>query len=180
MTIIVTGRKLDQSVAEDAFRDACQYLRQSRFAAFLLNELMTVPQLLHIEVTASPLSRNKDAWRRPKNSEPHSAGRLLWNLSSGYFAGEHGNTRPGLGELERHQARAHGDQLSHISPALVLMHELGKAYQYLIEKAGFQRYLSRDIRAQIHNLNLHAIDNAVALQLWDKAYPENHRRLVLP
>ena len=101
MTIIVTGRKLDQSVAEDIFRDACQYLRQSRFAAFLLNELMTVPQLLHIEVTASPLSRNKDAWRRPKNSEPHSAGRVLWNLSSGYFAGEHGNTRPGLGELER-------------------------------------------------------------------------------
>lgn len=158
MTIIVTGRKLEQRIAEDAFRDAGQYLRQSRFAAFVLNELMTVPQLLHIEVTSSPTTRNKDAWRPPRKSEPNSAGHLLWNLTSDHGASDGGIT-----------PSAQPDAI----PALVLAHELGHAYRHLAERTAYLRHLSLAMRQQLDRLDISAIDSILSLQLRDKAYPAN-------
>ena len=159
MTIIVTGRKLEQSIAEDAFRNAGQYLRQSRFAAFVLNELMTVPQLLHIEVTAGPRGRLQEAWRPPRSSEPNGAGHLLWNLGSSYGGAEQTDT----------------------APALVLAHELGQAYCHLAGRVAYLRHLSQAMREQLDRLDIGAIDNILALQLRDKAYPGRlHHSTLLP
>ena len=162
MTIIVTGRKLEQSIAEDAFRDAGQYLRQSRFAAFVLNELMTVPQLLHIEVTTSPATRNKDAWRPPRKSEPHGAGHLLCNLTSDRIASD-------IAFPERPD----------VIPALVLAHELGHAYRHLSERAAYLSHLSQAMRQQLDRLDSGAIDCILARQLRDKAYPVSLRHNAL-
>jgi hypothetical protein len=151
MTIIVTGRKLEQGVAEDAFRDAGQYLRQSRFAAFVLNELMTVPQLLHIEVTSSP-ARITDAWRPPRKSEPNSAGHLLWNLAG------------------KRSSAAAASAPSDIAPIRVLAHGLGQAYCHLAGRAAYLCHLNQAMRQQLERLDMDAIDNILALQLPNKAY----------
>lgn len=157
MTIIVTGRNLDQTVAEDAFRDACQYLRQSRFAAFVLNELMTVPQLLLVEVTNHPGSLNHGAWRPPRRGETNGAGHLLWNLTSASRASADNVTA--------------GEPVDTL-PARALAHELGHAYHHLAERSAYLRHLSQAMRQQLDRLDIESIDSILAQQLRDKKYPK--------
>ncbi|MDC7813062.1 MULTISPECIES: hypothetical protein [Pseudomonas] len=175
MSITVTTSTLDQAVAQKRFDDACRYLRQSDLANFLLDELIAVKEELTVEVTNSSAADKTDRWIPPAANSTTSAGRVVWNLKSQVYAIEKQYKQPDLSNFQKFLALFASDRVERLSPALVLMHELGHACQFLTNKAEFRKQLADKNILEVENINVNAIENTVAKELTAKNNKEGLR-----
>lgn len=180
MTITVTSRKLDQSLAEDSFCDACQYLRQPRFAALLLNELITAPQQLYIEATGNPVGSSESGWHTPKQNKPQRASRVHRHLRCGQFTAPRCSARSYVDDQQRNPVKLYGSKPHDTYPLQALPQDLGQAYPHLSEQAELHQHPRKKGQLQLQARTRHAIEDTLTWQLRNKAFPDNQHGLVLP
>ena len=167
------------------------YLRQSDLASFLWDELQRVPETLTINVHHTGSKALSNSWAPPANGVLNSAGSITWNVNRTLTATEVVGDEPGLTTWQKFLAAFTPDKQALMSPAILLMHEMGHAYQFLSDQVvqeegnSFRDRLElASKRAEVEdygplleleNINVNAIENTVANELTAKGSPEGIR-----
>jgi hypothetical protein len=163
------------------------YLRQSDLAAFLWDELKRVPEVLTINVHHAAPGVIGNTWTPPALGVVGSAGSVTWNVNRTLTATEVVSDKPGLTTFQKVLAAFTPDKQQVMSPALLLMHEMGHAFQFLSDQVvqeqgnSFRQRLTavingdKALRTEIENINVNAIENTVANELTAKGSPEGIR-----
>ncbi len=163
------------------------YLRQSDLASFLWNELQRVPETLTIHVHHAGSKVIGNTWAPPAVGAVNSAGNITWNVNRTLTATEVVGDEPGLTTWQKFLAAFTPDKQALMSPAILLMHEMGHAYQFLSDQVvqeqgnSFQNRLNqalagnKTVLLDLENINVNAIENTVANELSAKGSPEGIR-----
>lgn len=173
ITIIAVG--MPQAEAEQYFDSAKSYLIQSNLAAFIFQQLENMPETLTIKISRNGASE----WDWRDENETNSAGIITWNLSQTLATIDRQVHRPDV----TWTSSVDDDVINHMTPALILLHEMGHAMQFMTNKAEFMARIpdidfdNQDdpILLDIENINVNAIENTVALELIDKGFTEGVR-----
>jgi hypothetical protein len=176
MTIRIVAHGIPQDTAEAAYQNAVDYLRQSDLAKFLIGELEGISEVLTINVYAN--NSASDAWNPPAGTATTEAGSITWNLTTHVQTIEVKSDNPALSGLTKFISYFKPNVVRSMSPALVLMHEMGHACQFMTDKAHFRSRMSNltnAVRLDIENINVNAIENTVANELNDKGFKEGIR-----
>ena len=176
MTITINPVNMDQETAQWCFNAAENYLKQSDLAAFLIEELKSVPEVLTINITADDPEQVGNTWAPPSDD---SAGTVTWNVKRTLIATEKESKKPDATSFETFLALFKIDKQQSMSPALLLMHELGHACQYMsgVKNEMFERRdkSDKEWKLDIENINVNAIENTVANELKEKGSLEGIR-----
>jgi len=152
------GFSFDEAI--EIFNSAKNYLRKSDLANFLINEIERIDEVLTINVRKTLV----DEWRWPEKDDVNSAGEIDWNITTELNVIDYRDRRPDVDWV----SRVDDDAIARMSIALILMHEIGHACQYMTSKTEFRehiRTLDNDVCLMIENINVNAIENTVALEL---------------
>ena len=176
MSIAIDPIDMDVDTAQWCFNVAESYLRQSDLAAFLIDELKSIPEVLTIRICADDPRNVGNTWTRP---EDDSAGTVRWNVKRTLIATEKVSKQPDATHFEKFLALFEPDKQESMSPALLLMHEMGHACQYMSgekDEMFDRRGKSKtEWRLDIENINVSAIENTVANELKEKGNLEGIR-----
>ena len=160
MTITVKGiNGLSDEIAQSCFDLAETYLRQSDLAGFLIDELKRIDEVLTINVEAGDPINNGNTWAPPQDG---SAGVVNWNIKRTLLATEKVADQPDATAFQKFLAKFTSDKQETMSPALLLMHEMGHACQYM---SGNEGDMFNATVNEIENINVNAIENTVAKEL---------------
>jgi hypothetical protein len=165
------------------FSETLVYLKQSDLADFIISQLEAAKTVITVEIgghvqkngylpgkgLGGTVKWNPFKQVRTKNEIAH-------RRSAGSYTKKLGAEPTHVAE----QQGAKGQKLDLggvLSPAMLLMHELGHAYQRLAEPEGFKEGVGKGRKGvrEIENLNVNAIENTVALELRAAGKPEGVR-----
>ncbi|TMO57958.1 M91 family zinc metallopeptidase [Pseudoalteromonas phenolica] len=178
MTIQVIGvNGLSDLQAALYFDSAKTYLSQSNLAAFLISQLEAIPEVLTIKVEVSPNNSCNDNWA----SSQGTAGTITWNIASRLQVTENPVSRPTAYPFSHMLSTLRPQRRDELSPALILMHEMGHACQAM--SGANQDEMLNENRNQdgtlnilaIENINVQAIENTVAMELSEAGCREGIR-----
>lgn len=155
------------------FSETLAYLKHSDFADFIISQLEATKTVITVEIGGHV---QKNGYLPGKDL----GGTVRWNpfkqVRTKHEIGHRrsaGSYQKKLGAEPAHvaaQVDAKDQKLDlggALSPAMLLMHELGHAYQRLAEPDGFKEGVAKGKKGvkEIENLNVNAIENTVALEL---------------
>jgi alpha-glucuronidase len=160
----------------ELFEQTLTYLRQSDLAAFIIDQLEESPAPINVEIGGHV---QKNGYRPGEDL----GGTIRWNPYKRVHTKEEEGHRKSAGSYQKKLAAvpAHlqdeDSMAGALSPAMLLMHEMGHAYQRLSNDAEFRTMVQRGKKGvkEIENLNVNAIENTVAQELRDKGILEGVR-----
>jgi hypothetical protein len=165
------------------FGETLDYLKQSDLAAFIIDQLAETPATITVVIGGHV---EKNTYMPGEDL----GGTIRWNPFRQVRTKNEIAHRRSAGSYDR-KLRAEPDHLAYawdaqgdslnlageLSPAMLLMHEMGHAYQRLSDHAGFRAAIRSGKQgvARIENVNVNAIENTVALELRAQGCPEGVR-----
>lgn len=109
---------------EGQFKSAIAYLKQSDLAAFIIGEIEADPRTIKVEISEDP------KW---KNAFRHADATVKWNPTYGLET-----TFTPRGRAQDLHGRDTEDLSGILSASMLLLHEIGHAYQWMGDKAGYE------------------------------------------
>lgn len=188
MAFLVRSQDGKSAKHKTLFNEAIKYLKQSQLAKEILEDMQAYPAKIEVVISESKAWRNK--YLKSKTGEPI----VHWNpwqkLKTTYTKRDSIDTDGVVTE----------DLSNFIYPAVLLMHEIGHAFQLLSDPEGFDQQmksfqdqvrkrmqqkgilqqeamqqLKKERRIVLEETNVAAIENTVAMELRAKGYPEGLR-----
>lgn len=157
MTITVTSKTLNDYDAHLAVNTATAYLRQSDLAYYLIDQLEKQKLKITLEVSSDPAYANKDTSRD---------GTLVWSLLSDTLISAEAS------DVSTLLSRPPQTQKPYIASHLNLLHLLALACQQLNDQLNFRDADATWPWLDEKTLSATDIDNVVARELSDKAFPD--------
>ncbi|MCK0148533.1 type III secretion system effector protein [Marivita sp. S6314] len=164
--------------ARSKYDAAIAYLRRSDMARSILDELQTVPEQIVIKI--GPDIEPK--YRHPKVDDGADGGIVEWNPDMSLDVFDSPRERPsaswvrnkreryGLFWRKSRQIREYGT----LSPAIALIHELGHAYQFFGDRAGYRSAMTKAGSPQEDNV-VGGIETVVITELRQLGHDEGIR-----
>jgi hypothetical protein len=165
------------------FSETLAYLKQSDFADFIISQLDAAEAVITVEIGTHV---QKNGYRHGRDL----GGTVRWNPFKQVRTRDeiaHRRSADSYKKKLRAEPQHLASQLDArgkkadlggvLSPAMLLMHELGHAYQRLAEPQGFQAAVGKGKKGvrEIENVNVNAIENTVVLELRAKQCLEGVR-----
>jgi len=172
------------------FSDALTYLKQSDIAEMIISELERTKTKITVEIDGNAAAKN--GFLVTKQNVPMVRWNPTYMLQTGFDIARSKGNKGYCGMVVQNLS-------GFLSPSLLLLHELGHAYQYLSETKEYKDQvaamnaaisdeaellgsreeamlkLKKEGKLVLEEANVAGLENNVALQLRNKGYPEGLR-----